>query len=201
MFNAESSELFELLKNNLHYNVKGILLKKVSSECGFTLASAVKDTYEKAGGDMSIYRDENIESAVNLLIPFIIEMTQLLKGLHFERELDEDQCDKNLRDVESMSKELEQEYLKQKHLPPNLSSKQLEGFVNGFPHTADKIILAQSITHKNTNLNFEVFIASKDTNFFSPRGDSKTVTKRIQKKFEIICDHPREIIKIIKDGA
>ncbi|MCY4491450.1 MAG: hypothetical protein OXC46_08325 [Thaumarchaeota archaeon] len=202
-FNDESTELFELIKD-YKKTVKGILLEKVYSECDSTLMSAVKDAYKKAGGDMSIFKEINHDDATNLGLQVIFKMIELIGLLElYTGSTDyENQYNKNLNKVKDMSKKLIQECKEQRQLAPDLVPDQLDKFVDNYPHDADEIILAQSITFKNSLYGKPcVFLASKDMKFFSPRGNSKTVTKRIYKKFGIQCDHPREIIKIIKNTA
>ena len=65
-FNDESIELFELIKHKKYYDVEGILLEKVYSECTNTIMSALEDVYENAGGDMSIFKDNNVVEATEL---------------------------------------------------------------------------------------------------------------------------------------
>ena len=183
----ESYRLFNLISQTA--SVRGIFLKKVNSECWGALLKAIKDTISKETTSRKL-KEVYYENTNEITFPFILEMINLLQNLDYVKEFDTEQLNKSRQDVKNMVKELE-------HSKDN--SKQLDR-LREKSNTDDEEILTQSVTFKRSHRarNSHVLIASKDMGFFSPLGKSNTVTKRICDEFKIRCDHPEEIIRIVK---
>jgi len=86
-----------------------------------------------------------------------------------------------------------------------IEAKQLQKFMKKWPNKNDEMILAETLAIRNDyqkiNENYQFFIASQDTGFFSPlifrNTLSNLVTKEIKERFDIVCDSPKVIQWIV----
>jgi len=87
----------------------------------------------------------------------------------------------------------------------NIEARQLEKFMRKWPNHNDEKILAETLTiredYRRIEENYQFFIASCDTGFFSPmmiKGAlSNIVTAEIKDRFNIICHVPKVIQWIV----
>lgn len=87
----------------------------------------------------------------------------------------------------------------------HVEARQLEKFMRKWPNRNDEMILAETLAIKNDykkiNEEYQFYIASGDTGFFSPliyhNTLSNIVTNEIKERFEIVCNLPKIIQWII----
>ena len=202
-YSGQAIRFFDMLKEN-HKGVMGIHVPTVREEMTYErLVHTARETWDERRISPEvrrmIYDDEN-----NRLHNIDVQKEGLLNYLD-EMNLEGNDLEINLENVVRMSSDLRSRY-DNASVSEQSKLEQLCKFINNHRNDADERILAEAITIKQrlTDRGGAPLLlpASFDTGFFSPRpgvNRSDEVTREIFERFEITCDFPHIIRRIVED--